>query len=52
MYTGDSCKVCIHVPYPNHPHLSRTVGCGASLLKKVKRGRKTKLVPIKIYSYQ
>ena len=52
MDTGDSPKVCIHVPYPNHPHLSRRFSCSASLLKKVKRGRKTKLIPIKIYPYQ
>ena len=48
----DIPKVCSHIPYPNHTYLSKRGSCGAALLKKVKTGRKTTLVPIKVYPYQ
>ena len=45
-------KACTHIPNPNHPHHSRRVNCDAILLKKVKTGRGSKLVPNKVYPYQ
>ena len=50
--TAKESKRCIHVPYPNHPHVSKRKECGALLLKKVKTGRSYRLVPIKAYPYQ
>ena len=29
-------KTCIHVYYPNHPHVSQRTPCGTLLLKKLK----------------
>ncbi len=53
--TINGCKesnLCSHMAYPNHPHRSKQKQCGATLLKKVKRGSRFKLVPIKVYPYQ
>ena len=43
-------KQCRHISYPNHPHLARRKQCGTHLLKKVRSGRKFKLIPIKAYT--
>ena len=45
-------KLCDNVEFPNHPHSSRRQACGEVLLKKIKVGNKTKLVPRKIYVYR
>ena len=44
-------KLCCHVAYPKHLHVSRRKKCGTKLLKNVKNGSKYKLVPIKAYPY-
>ena len=38
-------KICSHIFPPKHPHLSRRKPCGTTLLKKVKSGRRCRLVP-------
>ena len=43
---------CKNVLYPDHPFASKRKDCGACLLKTVHCGRKSKLVPVKEYSYQ
>lgn len=45
-------KLCRHIAYPNHPHVSRRQECKAQLLKKVRSGKGYKLVPMKEYPYQ
>ena len=44
-------KLCTHIEYRNHPHLSRRSKCNTPLMKKVKVNGKSKLVPRKIYLY-
>ena len=41
-------RSCSHITYPNHPHVSRRQPCGASLLKIVRTGKGSKLVPLKV----
>ena len=43
---------CNHVEYPNHPQVYRRIKCNTELLKKIRVGRKHKLVPRKVYIYQ
>ena len=45
-------KLCRNVLFPNHPHASKRKECGALLLKKIKVGKKSKLVSIKAFPYQ
>lgn len=45
-------KRCQNVLYPNHPHASKRKECGALLLKKIRSGKKSKLIPVKAYPYQ
>lgn len=45
-------KRCINIPFPNHPYVQRRNKCGNLLLKKVKTGKGSKLVPFKEYPYQ
>ena len=62
IYRYDQCVVsrgtekessrCKNVHYPNHPNSARRKECGALLLKKIKSGKKSKLVPFKAYPYQ
>lgn len=44
-------NVCSYVEFPNHPHISRRKKCGTVLLKQIKVGRKSKLVPRKSFMY-
>ena len=44
-------KICSHIFFPKHPHLSRRKPCGTTLLKKVKSGRGCRLVPVKTFPY-
>lgn len=44
-------KLCDHIEFPNHPHSSRRSKCNATLLKSVRIGNKSKLVPRKVYAY-
>lgn len=44
-------KMCNHVEFPNHPQHSRRAKCNSSLVKSVQIGRKTKLVPRKVFAY-
>ena len=43
---------CQHVEFPNHPQRSRRQKCNTILLKRVRIGKATKLVPRKTYIYQ
>lgn len=43
---------CQYVEFPNHPQRSRREKCSTILLKQVRNGRKSKLVPRKTYIYQ
>lgn len=43
---------CTHIAYPNHPYHRLRIQCGAYLLKKVRTGRRSRLVPIKEFPYQ
>ena len=43
---------CQYVQFPNHPQRSRRSKCNTILLKRVRIGRMTKLVPRKTYVYQ
>ena len=43
---------CQYVEFPNHPQRSRRQKCNTILLKRVRIGRKIKLVPRKTYVYQ
>lgn len=43
---------CVHIQYPNHPQLFRRTKCNTLLLKHVKYGSTTKLIPRKVYAYQ
>ena len=46
-------KQCPYVEYPNHPHTSKQVPCGAYLMKTVEtRSGKTTVKPFKVYAYQ
>ena len=42
---------CTYVEFPNHPQSRRRSPCGALLLRSVKRGSVTKLLPFKVYPY-
>ena len=43
---------CVFVQYPNHPQLNHRRKCNTVLLKHVKYGLKSKLVPRKLYVYK
>ena len=43
---------CKNVLYPNHPCASKRKECGTLLLKKIRSGKNSKLVPVKAYPYQ
>ena len=43
---------CSFIQYPNHPHLQRQRKCNAVLLKRVKYGSKSKLIPHKLYVHK
>ena len=45
-------KQCDYVSFPNHKHISRHTKCGTTLMKQVRVGKKTKLVPRKLFVYQ
>ena len=47
----EESRKCGYIEFPNHPHHSRRSKCNTALLKKVKMGRKSKLVPCKLYQY-
>ena len=42
----------MYIEFRNHPHHSRRSECSTVLLKRVKFGAKSKLVPRKLYQYQ
>ena len=42
---------CDHIEYPNHPRKSLRKECGTEVMKKVKIGKKDKLVPRTVYVY-
>jgi len=44
-------KHCDFVAFPNHPHRSRRSKCNTALMKQVRVGGKTKLVPKKSFLY-
>ena len=44
-------KHCNFVAFPNHPHRSRRSKCNTALMKQVRVGGKTKLVPKKRFLY-
>ena len=43
---------CSFVQYPNHPQLFRRTKCNTFLLKMVKHGSKSKLIPRAVYAYK
>ena len=45
-------KKCKNVLYPKHPQKSRRKECGKTLLKKIRSGKRPKLVPFQTYPYQ
>ena len=45
-------RKCKNVLFPNHPHPAKRKECGTILLKKIRSGKKPKLVPFKTYPYQ
>ena len=47
----DESRLCNFIRYPNHPHHSRRKKCNTILLKRVKVGNKSKLVPRKLFVY-
>ena len=50
---GDGSKLCNYIEFPHlHPHVSRRIPCGEVLLKKVKVGIKSKLLPRKVFVYR
>ena len=49
---GDASKLCNYIEFPHHPHVSRRIPCGEVLLKKVKVGIKSKLLPRKVFVYR
>ena len=44
-------KLCIHVPFRNHPHRSRRRPCGSKLIKEVITKQGKKFYPLKTYCY-
>ena len=44
-------KRCTYVKYPNHPHSNKKNKCDNILMKRIKVGGKSKLVPRKTYVY-
>ena len=48
----EESKVCSHVAYPNHPHHSKRIACGATLLKNIRSGEGYRLTPFKVYPYK
>ena len=44
-------KLCDYIEFPNHPHHTRRTKCNANLLKSVRVGKKSKLVPRKVFAY-
>ena len=44
-------RTCDHVEFPNHPQKKHRAKCGKELLKRIKVGKKWKLVPRKVYVY-
>ena len=58
-YTIDQCilingesKHCSFVELPNHPHSSKRIPCNETLMKKIKKGGKFKLITKKVYMYR
>ena len=49
---NEESQLCSHIEFPNHPHLSKRKKCNAPLMKKVRIGKKSKLVPHKVYCYR
>lgn len=43
---------CSFVQYPNHPQLFRRTKCNTVLMKMVKHGSKSKLIPCAVYAYK
>ena len=43
---------CSFVQYPNHPQLFRRAKCNTILMKTVKHGSKSKLIPRAVYAYK
>lgn len=44
-------RKCDYIQFPCHPHRSRRLQCGTELMKVVKVGKKSKLVPRMLYVY-
>ena len=44
-------KVCMHLPFRHHPHLSRRRPCGNKLIKEVITKKGKKFYPLKTYCY-
>ena len=52
LHNGDSqSKCCEYIEFPNHKHQSRQTKCGIRLMKEVRIGGKSKLVPKKVFFY-
>ena len=51
---GKQCSAtCSRIPFPNHPHASRRMKCGATLLRSVRiKGGRTNWHPRKSYCYR
>lgn len=47
----EQSKYCDYIEYPRHPHSSRRLKCNTPLMKWVRVGGKSKLVPCKTFLY-
>lgn len=45
-------KLCDYIEFPDHPFSSQRKACSEILLKRIKVGKKIKLVPRKVYVYR